>query len=637
MIVVDSGSQDGTPAIARGAGAQVVEIPAWSFSFGAALNRGCVEATGDILVALSAHAFPVNPGWLERLVGHFDDEAVACVTGYDRAPDGALLDGPERQDLEHQRRYPLWGYSNSAGGFRAELWRERPFRVDMPSTEDKEWALHWLRRGWSTIVDPAVVVDHDHFHDPVLEQARRSYGEWEGLAMFLSLPDYGFGALQREWWRDIVEGKPWRQRLSPARVARLAGKYMALRSRPPVAAGRPRPDRSLRIAVMTDRFLPLSETFVAGEISQLVQLGHQVSVEAITRSERPNWEVVSGVPVRFADEERLCRKLAAVTWLVAHHPLACLRDLASRRRWRTQETARPLRALAPRAQRLHASGTEHVHVHFAAAAALDAMRLGALLGLPYSVTAHAYEIFAAPSNLREKMERAAFVTTGCEYNVHHLRTMVHARDASRIHRLVMGVDGERFRRSRPYPGGRAVIAVGRLVEKKGFADLIDAVALLERESPADRLEIVGDGPLRDELRKRAERAGVDHRVTLAGARSADEIRARLQKADVLVMPCVVAGDGDRDSMPVAVKEAMAMEVPVVATREVGLPELVKPEWGRLVPPRDPSALAGALIELISLAPEDRARMGRSGREWVLEHGNIERETATLADLIWSVG
>ena len=99
---------------------------------------------------------------------------------------------------------------------------------------------------------------------------------------------------------------------------------------------------------------------------------------------------------------------------------------------------------------------------------------------------------------------------------------------------------------------------------------------------------------------------------------------------MLAAPCVVAANGDRDTMPVVVKEALAMEVPVVATDEVGLPELVRPEWGRLVPPRDADALAAALDELLDLPPAERAAMGRAGRAWVAEHCDLASETARLA-------
>jgi glycosyltransferase involved in cell wall biosynthesis len=113
------------------------------------------------------------------------------------------------------------------------------------------------------------------------------------------------------------------------------------------------------------------------------------------------------------------------------------------------------------------------------------------------------------------------------------------------------------------------------------------------------------------------------------------VREVLERADLLVMPCVVARDGDRDSMPVAVKEAMAMEVPVVASDEVGLPELVRPPWGRLAQPGDAAALADAIREVLSLPAPERAAMGRAGRSWVLEHCDVDRETRSLARLIES--
>jgi glycosyltransferase involved in cell wall biosynthesis len=99
------------------------------------------------------------------------------------------------------------------------------------------------------------------------------------------------------------------------------------------------------------------------------------------------------------------------------------------------------------------------------------------------------------------------------------------------------------------------------------------------------------------------------------------------------MPCVVAGDGDRDSMPVVVKEALALELPVVATDEVGLPELIRPAWGRLVPPHDPAALARGLEEVLAWPAAERAAAGQAGRAHVMEHCNVDRETERLAALL----
>jgi glycosyltransferase involved in cell wall biosynthesis len=107
----------------------------------------------------------------------------------------------------------------------------------------------------------------------------------------------------------------------------------------------------------------------------------------------------------------------------------------------------------------------------------------------------------------------------------------------------------------------------------------------------------------------------------------------LEQADLLALPCVVAADGDRDSMPVVVKEALAMGVPVVGSDEVGMPEMVRSDWGRLVPPRDSRALAEAIAGLLALAPEERAAMGRRGREFVARSFSIRGEAQKLIGLI----
>jgi glycosyltransferase involved in cell wall biosynthesis len=299
-----------------------------------------------------------------------------------------------------------------------------------------------------------------------------------------------------------------------------------------------------------------------------------------------------------------------------------LRDIDARRRWRGDEAIRPLRRLAPVAQRI-ARGSDHIHAHFAGAAALDAMRVSLLTGVPYSVTTHAYDIFLSPANLDEKLERALFHVAVCEYNAQFLRHRV-PRAADRLHRVVMGVDPEQFTRSRPYPGGRTVVAVGRLIEKKGFAYLVEAA----RRLPDVQVKIVGDGLLRGELE-----ASAPPNVELLGALAPAEVRAVLETADLLALPCVVAADGDRDSMPVVVKEALAMEIPVVGSDEVGMPEMVHDGWGKLVPPHDAQALAAAIAELLALPPHERVAMGRRGREYVVHNFSVRGEALKLIAIL----
>lgn len=230
VIVVDSGSRDETVALARAAGAEVLSVPAASFSFGGALNLGARHAAGEILVALSAHAFLPDPGWLERAVAWFDEEQVACVSGDRFGPSADPLRHAIKQDLKLAQLYPQWGYSNAAGAFRAELWRQRPFREDLPGREDQEWARHWLTQDRVAMIDPDLVVEHDHTHDPLASIYRRARREAEGLAAYAELPPYGPGGLMRDWWSDLrFYGSPLKARLSHRRAARLLGTYAGRR------------------------------------------------------------------------------------------------------------------------------------------------------------------------------------------------------------------------------------------------------------------------------------------------------------------------------------------------------------------------------------------------------------------------
>ncbi len=380
----------------------------------------------------------------------------------------------------------------------------------------------------------------------------------------------------------------------------------------------------MRLLFVLDQWPELSETFVVNELQALRRLGHDVRVQAGQAPAHPNSEAPDDVDVHVLAHDERARGVRDLLWLARRRPLACARDLAGRRRWRRAEWARPLRALAPGARRIIERDDEHLHAHFAAGAALDAMRLAALTGRTFSVTAHAYDIFLTPRNLREKLERAGAVFSGCDYNVEYLRRTV---PRANLHKIVMGVDVLAFERTAPLPQGRTVLAIGRLVEKKGFDVLLAAVAQL----PDVTLRIVGDGPLRAQLEAQAESG--DGRVALLGRRMPADVRAELEGADVLAMPCVVARDGDRDSMPVVVKEAMAMQLLVVASDEVGLPECVFAPWGFLAPPGDADALAAGLRAALALDPEQRRSAGAQARAWVRANTDVDAETARMAALI----
>jgi colanic acid/amylovoran biosynthesis glycosyltransferase len=420
-----------------------------------------------------------------------------------------------------------------------------------------------------------------------------------------------------------MQAKAYRRR-SPSRSP-------ARRSPPPVCipvttANRTRPTA---VGIFAQRFPVLSETFVVNEVRALQRIGHDVSVEAWRRPEDFGAGADGQIGAHYAGEETRRQRAQALAWLAARHPLRTTADAVARLRRPEKDRGRPTRRLAVRARRLAALAPVHIHTHFASGIADDAYRIARLLGASSSVTAHAWDIYVSPRKLSERLVRSDFVTSGCDYTVAELKRVVGPEHEGRVFRQVMGVDHEAFRRRGPLPGTRHVVAVGRLVEKKGFVHLVRAAQALDDV----RISIAGEGPERETLEAEIERLDVQDRVSLLGAASPGEVRKLLETADLLCMPCVVAADGDRDSMPVVVKEAMAMELLIVASDEVGLPEIVRPPWGELVPPGDDAALAKAIRRALELEPSARAQAGAAGRSFVAAHANVYDETSKLSGLI----
>lgn len=219
VVVVDSGSSDGSDRTAERSGARLVRVE--RFTFGGALNTGTAAATGDVVVALSAHAFPRDDAWLDRMAAAFGDPAVACAFGPERGPRVRQ----DRASFDARRTY-----SNGAGAFRRALWERHPFREDLPACEDVEWARWALGEGHVCLLDPALAVDHDHAHDTLRDCFVRYRREARGYALIGEQPPYGAADLAREWWAD----QGWhrskaRARLDPRRMARLAGKWAGSR------------------------------------------------------------------------------------------------------------------------------------------------------------------------------------------------------------------------------------------------------------------------------------------------------------------------------------------------------------------------------------------------------------------------
>ena len=378
------------------------------------------------------------------------------------------------------------------------------------------------------------------------------------------------------------------------------------------------------------RYPQISETFVEGELRELEARGVPVEVVALAPG-HPDPERPPVAPVDYPADHSRGERLRAAARMAREQPAGTAAYLTRERSWPPPNGRRRLRGLAriapwvPQARR-----ARHLHAHFASEPTDIARLLAHFGGRPYSFAGHAWDVFQDPEALRRNLDGAKFMVTDCEYNRRHI-VEVAPEHAHKVSVLILGADLERFRRQSPYLAEGPVVAVGRLVPKKGFADLIAAAARPEAGLDGREVLIVGEGPERPALERQIAESGAP--VRLLGAQGNDSIRELLERASVGVLPCVVGPDGDRDSMPVALKEAMALELPVVGTREVGLPELIHADSGRLVPPADPPALAQALAEVLGMPAGERVAMGRAGRAFVEAHCDQRRQAERLLELI----
>lgn len=276
-------------------------------------------------------------------------------------------------------------------------------------------------------------------------------------------------------------------------------------------------------------------------------------------------------------------------------------------------------------------GVDHVHAHFASHPATAAWIVHRLTGIPFSFTAHANDLFVAPSLLDRKAADARFVIAISEYNRRVL--LERCPSARRLEVVHCGVDSESYHwRGLDDRDPNRAVCVASLSPKKGHAQLIDALALLAERRPGIVLDLVGDGPERARILRRAHDRGVAERVRLLGARSSEEVQATLAEARVFALPSVRLPSGRMEGIPVALMEAMARGVPVVASRLSGIPELVQDGvTGLLVEPGDPYALAAAMARVL----EDdtlAAELALRARELVERSFNLEREAGRLGDL-----
>jgi glycosyltransferase involved in cell wall biosynthesis len=416
-------------------------------------------------------------------------------------------------------------------------------------------------------------------------------------------------------------------------------------------AGEPGTNGS-RVVYILRSFPRLSQTFILNEVLALERLGVRVQIFPITnpREALVQHDVAEvRAPTHYL-ETALERSWAAILLehllVAASGPRRYLSTLAYvlRRRDLATGYAAASRltcfmeavylARILRHERASANPSTHVHSHFAHDPTLIALLLKRLTGLRYSFTAHARDVFQVPrSALAERIREADAVLTCCHSNLEYLSELA-PEERPKLQVMRYGIDLQTFRPAQaPQAHVPLMVSIGRLVEKKGFGDLIGACRMLEDEGLGFRCVVYGEGPLRDELVEAVASLELTGKVTFAGARTQRELQGLLKEAHLFALTPCVTDDGDRDGVPNALLEAMACGLPVVTTTVAGIPEvIVHGQNGLLAEPHDVPVIAGNLAALLT-DPPLRTRLGARARSEVVANFDREANARRLASVL----
>ena len=379
------------------------------------------------------------------------------------------------------------------------------------------------------------------------------------------------------------------------------------------------------IAVLMSRFPSVTETFILREMIEMERQGMPVRVVSMIKETPPvlHDAVKPWIPRALFTPFLSAHVVAANVRMFARRPLRYLSLVV---RLIAGTIVRPLTllktlAIFPKsvaiAEQLEREDVRHVHAHYASFPATMALIIATLgRGITFSITVHAHDIQVDRSLLRWKLREARFVRSISDFNRRFLERLYPSEARGKIRVIHVGIEPEQYASVPPPQGIPKLLCVAAHKPYKGLPYLIEACRILRDEGVLFHCDIVGHGPMRDELAAMIRERGLEEDVVLAGPRPQEEVARMMSEAALFVLPSIVAPDGQMEGIPVALMEALASGRAVVSTTLSGIPELVENgESGLLVAPADATAFADAIRTL--LAERERARaMGMHGREKV---------------------
>jgi len=390
-----------------------------------------------------------------------------------------------------------------------------------------------------------------------------------------------------------------------------------------------------QFAYLFERFPSFGQTFCYREVAELARQGVTPPIFSIRKpKDEPSqdWDKQIVERVHYLPEEKELLdevRRASQKQKITREVVAALDE------WGRRTDFLRLYQAVYIGLRLQRMGIAHAHAHFAGMAARTAFWIQKFFGISFSFTAHANDIFAPRDfeiGLNKLVDAARAIITETDYAKKFLQERFPER-ANRIHRIYNGLNLAEFRHADFSSVPPLVVAVGRLIDKKGFADLIRACHVLAERGKSFDCQIFGEGPLEKKLHEQIDELDLESCVELPGPKRQHEIKKCLAAGTVFVMPSVIDPEGGMDNLPTVIMEAMATGLPVISTAIGGIPEMVvENETGFLVSPGDVAALAGAIERLfdeIGLAQ----RLGECGFQRARELFSIEKNVRSLLAFI----
>ncbi len=378
-----------------------------------------------------------------------------------------------------------------------------------------------------------------------------------------------------------------------------------------------------------------SEAFIIPEVYTMVELGHEVLIIPCY----PRGDIIH-VDSGYLLEASLIKPL--VSFEIIRGAFAVFRDRPQRavRAFKSLFRSRNLRILLKNligylkglwlAFIVLDWGADHLHVHWLGVSATMAMIAAEVTGIPWSITAHRWDI-AEDNLISLKSEKACFIRTISRWTAEALSTHVspEAAPPTVIH---MGVTLPAHPSKPPRESPFGIFVPARLVEVKGHIYLVDAIKQLKDAGVFVQVDLLGSGPLQQTISKRIKKLGLEDRIKIRGPLPHHELLSNMQEGSwhACVLPSIVTPDGVQEGIPVSLMEAMSFQIPVISTTTGGIPELLDDGAGILVTPKDAAALANA-IKLLMTDDALRARLARAGRERVQAHFSVKQSVGDLIE------